>query len=272
MPQLKNKIHPIHLRTEVLHTFEVRKNLKSKWIKVKPKLITGRKKKFVFMGKYGERKYGFRADKNLYLTSKRSFKFIRIDGQEVIKVGRKRKGIYKKKLQSVFNREALRELNPVLERIFEVRKWAAGKGLTVGGFPLPQEKVVRKLSKKASPSGSLRMNLVDVIEGKQYELRRDYLLEMGIGELWGDSYDGQTEGELFVAFFTTNPFREYKGEGPRFYVGKKSFNLPDAGIDRLEGIENLEALNSFVFDTYGELAGNEQPLFPLGIVGVRYVE
>lgn len=265
------KIHPIHLRTEVLHTFEVRLKAKGKWIKVKPALKLSAPKKFRYTGKQGEIKKGKRRDKNLYLSYKKKFKFIRIDGQEEFKVGVERRGVNRIKLQRFFNRQSIQRINPVLHRIFEVRNWGASKGLSVGGFPLPEEKIVRKRSVMASYTGGLRSNLVDVIEGVQHTLRKDYLLELGMGELWGDVFDDQDEAEVFVAFYTTNPFREYKGEGPRFYVGKKLFNLETAGVERLEGRENLERVNNFVFDTYGEMSGTEQPLFPLGIVGVRYV-
>lgn len=272
------KIHPIHLRTEILHTFEVRNSKKGKWIKVKPALITSKGKTIRFTNKQGELKKGKRKDRNLYLSSKKKFRYIRIDKQEEFKVGSKPKGsksirgVNRVKLQRFFNRVSrVAKLSPVLQRIFEVRRWAAAKGLNVGGFPLPDEKVVRHLSPTPSKGSAVLQPLKEVIEGEQYQFRKDFLLELGLGEVWGDEFDDQEEGEVYVAFYTTNPFREYKGEGPRFYVGKKLFGLDTAGLERIEGKGNLETLNSFVFDTYGELSGTEQQLFPLGIVGVRYV-
>jgi len=268
------KIHPISLREELLHSFEVktRKGWEPGQQKIAyltwygpPQKLKGKRKKV--------RKQKFKKQRRfrqIYLVSDRKFKAIRIDDELIYKI--KGKGVRQFKLQRLFDWEPYEKINPILIYLNRVREWAHKSELTVGGFPLVPYVVISKKNLKArNPIKGLEEG--DVIEG-YFAAQVSFIKTFGLGQVWKGDRESD-EIHCYIAFWTQTGWREYRNEMPRFYVKKMVIMKEDIGFEEEDYSTKAgrQAVLEYVFDIdkiFMRDATGQLIQAPLGIVGWGY--
>ena len=210
------KIHPLTLREELLHSFEI-KRYDSKWVPIDQTVYYRTKTRRIFRkGKYKtvqafQKKKKFR---EVYLESTFKFNRVRVDGDPGLVYSFSRK-VKKFGLARILRWNPYESFNPVLHYVNAVRAWAHKQDLSVGGFPLMPYQVVLK------SGGKFKNPLADIGEGDEVEgyfaLQDAFIKKFGAGQVWKGNSDSD-EIMVYVAYFSQSGWREYRSEMPRFFV------------------------------------------------------
>ncbi len=268
------KIHPLTLREELLHDFEIktRKGWQPASQRISyltwygpPRKIKGRRGKF--------RKQKFKKQKKfrqVYLIGDRKFTAVRIDGELIYRI--KGRAVKQFKLDRLLRWEPYEKINPILLYLNKVRKWAHEEELTVGGFPLvPYLIISKKNSKAVNPIAGLEEG--EFVEG-YFAAQVSFIKTFGLGQVWkGDSQS--EEIHTYIAFWTQTGWREYRNEMPRFYVKKMIISKEDLGFEDEDYSSKAgrQAVLDFVMDSdkiFQRDQAGQLTQAPLGIVGWGY--
>lgn len=268
------KVHPLTLREELLHSFEVRQG-RGKWRPVEQKVYYLKKTKRVFRkGKYYRvQKFKKQAKfREVYLESGRTFSSIRIDNSIIFDLARP---VSRFKLETLLRYSPYEPSNPVLTFINKVRAWAHKEDLSVGGFPLMPYMVILKKEGGKPDNPLSQISEGEKLEG-YYGIQDRYIKKFGFGQVWQGDKESD-ELNVYVAVWTQTGWREYRNELPRFFVKHVLVNREDLGESELgfnlESKEGRQVLLDYVLENdklFQRDQGGNLIMAPLGIVGWGY--
>lgn len=269
-------VHPINLREELLHSFEVLDS-RGRWRQTNQKVIYSTVSKTIVRNGKRKRVQKFRKKKKfrrVILETPFKFRAVRIDGDQVFKLTSFRNRF---PLQRLLTWKPFEEESPILKYLNEIRHWVNSQDVSVGGFPLvPYQVITKKQTKGVNP-------LADIAEDEQlegyYGLQKAFFDRYGLGQIWQGDKESDTLS-IYVGVWTQTGWREYKGEMPRFFVRQLFVDREDLGIEEqgfnLESLEGRQLITDYVLeDSVNKLfqyskEGGDLIVAPLGIVGWGY--